>query len=416
MDHKDKFFPINTKTACQLKWAWSTIYLNTGITRSCHRTGESLITSENFMDFHNTPKKIQERNKMLKGEWPDDSCQYCKKIEDAGGISDRLRMSHVPNLSPPELEKNPTLTKVQPTLVEVYLSNACQMSCLYCSPSLSSSIESENRKHGDFKKMGVDLKNSKGNFKDLLPSFWTWFRAGFQKIKRLHVLGGEPFYQKEFEKMLDMIEQYPNPDCELNVVTNLMVSEEKLKYFVDRFYFLCKSRAIKRVDITCSIDCWGQEQEYVRHGISLAHWKKNFNYLMNNRWLVLNINQTISVLTIKTMPNLLQKLNSWRQTRPIGHFFSGVDPGPNYLKAEIVGENFFKVDAEEILELMPNNDEQNTAAKEYMTGILNHVNNSKRNKEQLDNLIIFLDEKDRRRGTSWKTIFPWLAELINFKP
>ena len=412
MTPKDKFFPIKTKTSCQLKWAWSTIYLNTGVTKSCHRTGESVITSENFMDFHNTPKKIRERNKMLAGEWPKNSCGYCKKIEDTGGVSDRIRMSAIPNLSPMELETNAQATRIEPTLVEVYLSNTCQMSCLYCHPTLSSSIESENRKHGNFKKLGVDLKNNKNNFKDLVPAFWEWFKIGFKKIKRLHVLGGEPFYQKEFEKMLDMIEQYPNPDCELNVVTNLMVSEEKLKYFVDRFYSLCKIRAIKRVDITCSIDCWGQEQEYVRYGINLAHWEKNFNYLMNKNWLVLNINQTISVLTIKTMPNLLKKLNAWRQIRPVGHFFSGVDPAPNYLKAEIIGENFFDVDTKEILELMPNNDEQNNAAKEYMTGILNHINTSKRNREQLVNLIIFLDEKDRRRGTNWKIVFPWLTKLV----
>ena len=30
-------FPIKTKTACQSKWTWSTIYLNTLSTASCHR-------------------------------------------------------------------------------------------------------------------------------------------------------------------------------------------------------------------------------------------------------------------------------------------------------------------------------------------------------------------------------------------
>jgi hypothetical protein len=413
MQPKDKYFPINTKTACQLKWAWSTLYLNTGVTRSCHRTGESTLDEKNFFEFHNTPKKIEERKNMLAGEWPKESCGYCKKIEDAGGISDRIRMLKIPNLSPPELENEPTLLRVNPTMVEVYLSNACQMSCLYCVPQLSSGIEAENRKNGPFLKLGVDLKNNKNNFKDLLPFFWKWFETGFQKVKRFHVLGGEPFYQKEFEKMLDMIEKYPNPDCELNIVTNLMISSERLKYFIDKFYLILKKRCVKRIDITCSIDCWGAEQEYVRYGINLKHWGKNFNYLMNKRWLVLHINQTISVLTIKTMPELLKKLKTWREKRPVGHFFSGVDPKPEYMKAEIIGENFFKEDAEKILELMPNNTEQNIAAKEYMNGILNHINSSKMNKEQITNLIVYLDEKDRRRNTNWKTMFPWLKDFIN---
>jgi hypothetical protein len=413
MQPKDKYFPINTKTACQLKWGWSTLYLNTGVTRSCHRTGESKIDEKNFFEFHNTPKKIEERKNMLAGEWPKESCGYCKKIEDAGGTSDRMRMLAIPNLSPPELENEPTLLRVNPTMMEVYLSNACQMSCLYCTPALSSGIEAENRKHGSFIKLGVNLKNKKNNFKDLLPFFWKWFETGFQKVKRFHVLGGEPFYQKEFEKMLDMIEKYPNPDCELNIVTNLMISSERLKYFIDRFYLILKKKHVKRIDITCSIDCWGAEQEYVRYGINLKHWEKNFNYLLSKRWLVLHINQTISVLTIKTMPELLRKLKIWREKRSVGHFFSGVDPRPEYMKAEIIGEKFFKEDAEKILELMPDNTEQNVSAKKYMSGILNHINSSKMNKEQITNLIIYLDEKDRRRGTNWKTIFPWLKDFIN---
>jgi hypothetical protein len=414
MQSKDKYFPIKTKTACQLKWAWSTLYLNMGITRSCHRTGESKIDKKNFNKFHNTPLKIEERKKMLAGEWPKDSCGYCKKIEDVGGSSDRIRTMAIPNISPPELEKDTTLVNVEPTIVEVYLSNACQMSCLYCGPDLSSANEAENRKYGPFEKLGVNLKNNKNNFKDLLPAFWQWFETGFQKLKRLHVLGGEPFYQKEFEKMLDMIEKYPNPECELNVITNLMVSQEKLKYFIDRFYLMLKKRQIMRVSITCSIDCWGAEQEYVRYGINLEHWEKNFNYLMSKRWLVLHINQTISVLTIKTMPDLLKKLKTWRVKKPIGHFFGGVDPSPEYLKAEIIGEKFFENDAKKILDLMPSDTKQNIAAKEYMEGILNHINTSKKNKEQIANLIIYLDEKDRRRGTNWEHIFPWLTRFRNF--
>jgi hypothetical protein len=117
------------------------------------------------------------------------------------------------------------------------------------------------------------------------------------------------------------------------------------------------------------------------------------------------------VLTIKTMPALLDKLQKWRHKRNIGHFFSGVHPGPEYLKAEILGENFFKADSETILKKMPTGDTQNNAAKAYMAGILHQINSSKRNYEQIKNLIIFLDEKDRRRGTSWKNIFPWLSKI-----
>ena len=73
----DKFFPIKTDTACQLKWNWSTIRFYNGTTSSCHRVKGDTLTVDTFDQFHNTPKKIADRKLMLNGMWPD-GCEYCK--------------------------------------------------------------------------------------------------------------------------------------------------------------------------------------------------------------------------------------------------------------------------------------------------------------------------------------------------
>lgn len=405
----DSNFPIKTKTACQLKWAWSTLYLNTGVTRSCHRTGESTLTTDNFLDFHNTTLKLEDRASMLEGKWPENSCSYCKDIETAGGTSDRMRMMTIPNLSPWQLSSDPTLTRVDPTIVEVYFNNTCNLGCLYCGEHLSSTIEAENRKWGHFNQDGINLRSNIKQFKSLVPMFWKWFEDGFSKIKRLHVLGGEPFYQTEFDKLLDMIELYPNPECELNIVTNLMISKDRLEKYVGRFRDILRKRLLKRIDITCSIDCWGEEQEYVRYGIKLDRWEDNFQYLLGQKWLTLNINQTISCLTIKTMPDLLIKLTGWRQQHPIGHYFSEVFPNPSYLKPDIFGGVFFIEDFQKILSLMPDESEQDRITLDYMKGIFTRIEKSDPNPTEIAKLKIFLQEKDRRRNTDHKRVFSWLT-------
>lgn len=409
----DKYFPIRTETACQLKWAWSTIWLNTGVTRSCHRTGESTLDAENFFDFHNTPLKISERQAMLRGEWPEKSCSYCKDIEAAGGTSDRMRMSTIPGLSPPELEQDSTLTHVDPTIVEVYFNNTCNLGCLYCSGVFSSVIDSENVKFGTFNKDGIFLDATPSKFKEMVNYFWQWFPEGFKKVKRFHVLGGEPFYQREFDRLLDMIEDNPNPNCELNVVTNLMIPKSRLQAYIDRFKHLLVNRKLKRIDITCSIDCWGPEQEHVRWGIELGQWEENFNMLLEHKWLYLNINQTISALTVKTMPALLEKLAQWRTKRQVGHWFSGVTPGPSYMKANIFGPREFAEDITKIMQLMPCNNNEDLVAYDYMKGILNQIAVTDQNTKEVKKLIVYLDEKDRRRGTNWESVFPWLVKYRN---
>lgn len=405
-----KLFPIKTETACQLKWAWSTLYLNSGTTRSCHRTAESNLTPENFSNFHNTEIKLADRTAMLNGKWPETNCTYCKDIEEAGGVSDRIRMSIVPDLSPPELEIDPTAIAVDPTLLEVYFNNTCNLKCIYCVGSLSSSIEAENKKFGDFKNNDVLIKSSNKHYKDFAPYFWQWFDRDFSKIRRLHILGGEPFYQKEVDQLLDKIELTPNPNCELNIVTNLMVSLSQLEHYVSRFKKLLVTRCLKRVDITCSIDCFGSEQEYVRNGIELKQWEENFNFLLTHKWLTVNINQTIVPLTIKTMPELLRKLAEWRQHRPVGHFFSAGDPIPNYLKLDILNGKLFDQDIKNIMNLLPNTSEQDQAAYKYMESILEKVKHASNKPEEIKNLAIYLDELDRRRNTNWRVTFPWLEK------
>jgi hypothetical protein len=395
-----KFFPIHTDTACQLKWNWSTLFLNTGTTRSCCRTGESDLTPENFKDFHNTPVKLSDRTSMLAGEWPKTSCGYCRDIEQVGGVSDRMRHLTIPSLTPVELETNSTAITVTPTIVEVYFSNACNLGCVYCSSQLSSTIEAEDRKFGTL--------TTQNNFRDLVPYFWQWFPEGFQSVKRLHVLGGEPFYQREFDRLLDMIEQYPNPDCELNIVTNLMIDTDRLQGYIDRFKHLLVSRKLSRVDITVSVDCAGPQQEYVRWGFEWNKWRENFELLISHRWLYLVINQTISALTIKTMPEFLEQFYQWRQHRKIGHWFSGIYPDPSYMKAEIFGNLEFADTADAVLNLMPTHTQEDQTARDYMQGIFKQILTSKPNYPEIARLIDFLDEKDRRRGTHWPDLFPWL--------
>ena len=405
----NKYFPIQTKTACKLKWAWSTMYLHQAQTASCHRTAWGTVSADTFDSFHNTPLKIADREAMLQGRWPETSCAYCRDIEQSGGVSDRILHLEIPNAIPPELESNPVATTVTPTILEVYFNNVCNLACLYCIPDLSSKINQENIKHGDFSSNGVELYSLKINseYDAILEKFWQWMQVNSLKLERFHVLGGEPFYQSEFDRCLEYFEQKPHPNLEFNIVTNLMLDKQKLTNYIEKFKKLLGSRHLKRIDITCSIDCTGPEQEYLRWGLDLDKWLDNFALVTSQRYFTVNINQTISVLSIKTMPELITWLNQWRQQRPIGHFFSVVTPQPSYLNPTILGPGVFDQDFEKVLDLMPLG-----TSRDYMQGIALSIQNSQQNPKEMLKLKTFLDEKDRRRGTNWYDLFPWLAKEI----
>lgn len=408
-----KYFPIKTDTACQLKWTWSTIWLYGGETLSCHRSDLSKVSINDFQNFHNTENKIESRKLMLEGKWPGKGCEYCRNIEQVGGSSDRQLHLKIPNLVPNELEQDPTATKVTPKILEVYLNNTCNLSCVYCGGKFSSQINTENKKFAescdlDSTTFGTFKISEINNQSGYLREFWGWMENNSKELSRLHILGGEPFYQKEFEYFFEYFDKNPHPNLEFNVVTNLMISKKKLINYMEKFKKLISQKKIRRLDLTCSLDCWGPEQEYVRYGVDLDQWGDNFDYLVTLKWLILNINQTISVLTIKTMPELLKKINKWKKQKTINQFFSGVTPDPSYLKPNILGGDIFKEDFNLIFKLMPKNTHQEKEAVTYMKGIWTEINNSKLNLEELTKLKKFLTEIDRRRNTNWRKIFPWI--------
>jgi len=57
---------------------------------------------------------------------------------------------------------------------------------------------------------------------------------------------------------------------------------------------------------------------------------------------------------------------------------------------------------------MPETNWQESHAKNYLSGIYKQIQNSCKNPKMIVKLLTHLDELDRRRGTDWKKLFPYL--------
>lgn len=408
-------FPIRTATSCQSKWTWSTIWLNQLSTSSCHRVNPLPFELGDFDNFHNLPGKIKDRELMLKGQWPGGGCEYCKKIEDAGGHSDRLHNLEIRNLTPPELENDNTATQVTPRIVEIFAQNTCNFSCIYCNGNLSSKIENENKKFGNFEKDGVVIPVvtiPTSATKEYFDRFLSWLEKNISTLRRLHLLGGETFIQHELmENVLRIIGQNPNPDLVLNIFSNLNVPDRYWQYYITWIKDLCLKGCLKKFDLTASIDCWGKEAEYTRSGLDLEKFEKNFSWLseQNESWLILNVNQTITATTIHSMPELNKKITKYGKNRHIGQYFEFYIGSDQFHHPENFSWDTWKDDFENIFMTMPRETESHQEAILRMTGIKKQLEKVNRhNIDQIKKLHIYLDELDRRRGTNWREIFPYL--------
>ena len=169
----------------------------------------------------------------------------------------------------------------------MYFNNTCNFKCVYCGPWFSTKIAAELKIHGTLNdvtwKNDFDSWKMNPNYNLMVDKFWIWFKENRHNVDTFQVLGGEPFLQKEFEDCLTFFDENPSPNLNLVIISNLSATDQKMDYFIDRFKKLLGKRKLKAIQITASLDCWGIQSEYIRNGLDLVQWERNFEKLLANK-------------------------------------------------------------------------------------------------------------------------------------
>jgi organic radical activating enzyme len=422
-----KRFPLAGKgLACQLKWTQSTIYLTDATSASCHKAGfGNYITDNGELNFHNTPNKIEDRRKMLRGEWPGNGCEHCKHIEQAGGESDRtIHLEMEGTTAPPELETDPEAVEVTPRILEVYWGNTCQQACIYCDAHYSSTIQQEEKRFGDFNQEGVRLRDTWKKNPDIekhTELLFNWFEKHLHKLHKIIVLGGEPFLQKETFRFIEFLEKGNYPDLTLVFFSNHNMDHERFKKWMDRLDVLKKSNRLDKIQIFFSCDALGPEGEYVRTGLDLKVAIKNFEHILHNTDIEQGINSALTVTAVPGMPALAKYINECSKIKPIYWSMTkaankDVDHRP-YLYPGIFGSKINDWGLSEAIELFDVNtnghpDSVKVNHKKFMQGNVMEFSAETPSPIRMKQFKIYLNELDRRRGTDWTKIYPQMWKLV----
>ena len=117
-------------------------------------------------------------------------------------------------------------------------------------------------------------------------------------------------------------------------------------------------------------------------------------------------------MTIKTMPELIEKINQYSTKKQIGHYFqfftspaNSLFQHPNIFSYDQWADDFDRIFATMI------DDEQyhHKDALQRMRGLQKQLQQvTQTNWVGVKKLHTYLDELDRRRGTNWRELFPWL--------
>ena len=266
---------------CLAKWKQVSLHLTTGMNNSCYHPPLHPINPEEIVvdvsALHNSKYKKQQRKMMLAGEKPSE-CQYCWNMENEGKLSDRHYRSGEPWAAVDfESIKNSTGEEnVIPSYVEVNFNHACNLRCSYCSPQFSSSWADEVSRLGAYptlvphnapehftgSRRAIPVRESN----PYVDAFWAWWPDLYPHLEHFRMTGGEPLLDKNTYRVFDYVLTNPSPKLHLNVTSNFSVDEKSWQKYLTYVKAICDGR-IEHFMQYVSLDGWGEQAEYMRHGL-----------------------------------------------------------------------------------------------------------------------------------------------------
>jgi MoaA/NifB/PqqE/SkfB family radical SAM enzyme len=315
---------------CLAKWQQTSLHLTTGHTSSCYHPPLHRINADDLTDnpsaLHNTEYKKAQRQRMLRGERPEE-CSYCWRVEATGNLSDRHYRSGEPWAADHYdtiIASDPNTWNVNPAYVEVNFSNVCNLQCSYCSPQFSSAWQKEINEHGAYPTS--NLHNSPTYFggdrkpipnREVNPyvdAFWRWWPELYPNLKHFRMTGGEPLLDKNTYRVFDYVLDHPKKDLHLNVTSNFSQDEYVFDKYLTYVKHICGNKVLEHFMQFVSIDGYGERGEYGRHGLDFELMKRNVERFLtevpsrNSVTFII----TMNVLNITSIRDLLQWITELR--------------------------------------------------------------------------------------------------------
>jgi sulfatase maturation enzyme AslB (radical SAM superfamily) len=354
-------------------------------------------------DLWNQPELQKLRGQFLRNERPS-GCHACWDEEKAGMMSMRKMYDNGGKLHP-----NSTffhhIPRQSPKSLDLKLSNLCNLKCRICTPFLSSQWIKEHKdlKISDPNIIKMYTENSREKF-SADPSNAEILKKWAKNIDHLEFYGGEPLMQQEHDIILNIINDFGNPD-----ITNIWYNSNAT-ICDEKFFLLWKN--FREVTISLSVDDIGPRFEYQR---------------MNAKWdeVVSNIDK-FKLLTKKYNVNLFFRIYITVGIHNVYYLDEILEYVKNNFKLPVVFNlvhypnhyslvnfpNFVKSQIENKLRSIDTTDVEFVDWSPSIDNIIKYMYDREYDPLELEKFFKFTQQHDVYRNQSFKETFNEVYELL----
>lgn len=405
-----------SKFLCDLPWIHFSIFPH-GTTSVCCEANHDQAIGHGYNLTENNEKKLlgikdnaisdivnsdnykRIRREMLAGVVPD-ACQGCKKIEDSGGKSKRIKDSQW-------MEDWASKTAIDGSItpdirsLELRLGNHCNLKCRSCNAESSTLWISDYNAIKNQLPLASNYDNIKSQ--DIYSFDWPESDKFYDDLEQyidnldeLHISGGEPFLVPKHFRLLELLHKQGRTDIRIGYHTNLTYDIERIRPALEIL------QDFKNVRFNCSIDDVADRNSYIRNP---AKWDqtignlKTFKNEYSNIFLI--VCQTVNAynfMYIEQLYNFLQE-----NDLDVYHYFNHVH-SPNYQTAYILPPDVRSKKLASIENMLP---------ERQFSDLKGRYNNDVYYDKSVETFLKFTTALDSRRNENWKVVFPDLAEVLN---
>lgn len=364
---------------------------------------ETLYT-KNIEELFYQPAMENIRQDFLHDREPE-GCNACWKEEAAGIISMR---QHRENTSMHKSHRDKyRFCYEDPKIISLDLkfSSLCNLKCRICGPYCSSTWLKESLDTGNYHEHTIKIfsKYSERKFINKEENFEILQKL-LPNLRILEFHGGEPLMQPEHNRIMDILENYPNvEDLKLNLLynTNGTIFDEKVVNVWNKMGL---------VDLNISLDDIKDRFEYQRYPANwlevLENIKKFKTYCNDN--VKINLYCTVSLYNVFYIDEFIKYNNNNLRLKLIFSLLHW----PEYMSIKHL-PNGIKDIIKSKIDSLTNNDLLYISNDSGIYEVVNFMMNNQRSDEEFKKFILTTEKHDHYRSQSFKNTFLEYWKLLN---
>ncbi len=403
----DKDYLLNeSKTFCMFPW----VHLNAtpkGDVYPCcsndYTTPVGNTKEQTLKQIFNSPKMKELRVDML-NEKKNKICDFCYKHEEAGPHSFRnYSKEHFAKYFDevvPTTQQDGTVDDFKMRYFDIRFSNICNFKCRTCGSEFSSQWGAEMQKNFDPKHpIVIHVDDDKGT---VLEEVLTHI----EHIDLAYFAGGEPLITDEHYTMLEEMIRLGRTDITLRYNTNASNIKYKKHDILDLW------KHFKKIELSCSIDHYGERAEWLRKGTDWAKVEENLLTFRELDYVSFQMNTVFSIFNYPTIGEFYEYLRQKNIVRRNDWYHSlYLAVHPSYYCAKSLPKELKEVAKQKALAWAKYNQEDGTSLSRLVIDAVNFAGDKDQWQDTRKEFLQHTASMDRIRDENFWKVFPELNKL-----